>query len=631
MTVAARQLEEPEFERELIRRFFNARSYFFLCFSERLREELPPELPGSEEDYALVAALLDRLQSSDNPREELERLANLEPIRNYLGELDRSVQEFKQRPMPPDELKAAIEDVATAFLDAVLQSIRAPERRTRLAEYLGFTSAVEDHVPETPDVAFVEEQLAPQPPRSDLFEEEEFLQGHFRAIVAEQLAGTHASSRNLDARISHLKKALLEVRDAAMIHGEEDIEMLCFKTVEILNRALNGNAPKAAAVHLAEKVRDFVERFATVTQQDEESLRVLMGILQGALRGHFPSPEMAGTTAKETTDEPATPVQREPEPPSTELEAAAKAESSIEDIAEPEASEQTTAQVQESSGAEEELDFVGLVGVDDFLQFEQEETEEEREEERIAIAEAESQESNGARPRDTASQQQDDSIDEPEFKLPGEDDEELKALIQEVRQHSWRAKETDWVGEEGPSQPSEHNVDQTEEPFGETAPAAGPYGQFQADATLYLSVIESALETLRSEPEKASALEDLELAAQSIKSILKNLGDRKLWIVASSLGAAASRAARAEKPVDEGFLRAAESAVQLLSAGPTQSLNGLLETTVKQLTSWAHGEREAGPSELTVKEVASPPGPAHDLDAQRPKFRLRGHGRNQQT
>ncbi len=637
-------VQNGEFERELIRRFYNARSYFFLCFSEHLRDEVPPEKPGAEEDYALVAALLDRLQSSEDPRAELEKLASYPSFAQYLRVLDERVQQLKTAAMTPEELKEAIEETAKQFLDAVLQALRSDEGRIALAGYLGIELEA-GKVFAAPDVDFVESRLAPQAPSGEAYEEEEFLLSHFRSIVEREL-GQVEDQQGEEKTLRDLERIFYSVRDAAMIHGEEEVETLCFKTAGLIRRARSGNAPVEKVIDLAEQVRHFVESYVSGKNRDEEELRVLIGVLQDALEGHypeFPQLELEQVPPEDGSESPEKEPPEESEPASQSQEGEEPAPGGPEEAAKVAGEEigleemqgsRSDQQEAESGLTEDDLDFAGLIGIDELLQLEEAEAGAgsaegvgPQETQPGALAERASREPNVAGREDATEES------EIPFKLPGEDDEELRELIREVKEHAWRA-----TAEESPDNGSvpkgeavEVGAETTQEKERESPePGRSPYGEFQTDADLYLGVLENALAALRADPGRTSALEDIDLAAQSLKGLLGKLGDSKLWVVASSLGAAAARAARSGANVDTKFLSAAEQAVRLLRSGPGDLLDGEFREALEVLSRWepeaGAGVEDSGGSSVkdTMRAETSPDTEEAAADYERPRFRLRG-------
>ncbi len=686
MTVV-RKTTDMDFEKELVKRFFNPRSYFFLCVSEHLRSRRPLDEPGAEEEYTLVAALMDRLVNADDPRDELKKLSAAEPFAEYLRILEESIERFRTEALPPEKLKAAIENVAVLFLDATLACLEDTSCRMNLFGFLGIEAESFASGAATPDVAFVGEKALEPEPVEARFEEEAFLAAYFRSNVSDEFEKVDEVGDDGLKRAKAYLTAFYNVRDLAMIHGEDDIETLSAKMAELLRRELSRGDVKPEVLSLAERVRKFIEDSLSKPEEtDPEQVRVLVGILQDALLGHMPEivmavdleesesteaefeipgveqttpPEAAAreTGSSEAEAAPETPPPAEMAPEATAevptSEPAAKSEidlesgevseappegmarqelpsplpelkEEVEDKQEPTQEEDVSATGAVDTGeATPEWGFAEMVGIEDFLDLDEEaETPEPApqplspEEEREAAVQAEifaesyapadQQESAGG----PASAGEDN-----DFRLPGEDDEELLALIREVRSHSEKLQqEEDSVQTAEP----EHELegDSSEVP----ATTRLGYGPQAQEAALYLRVMRGALTALRTNPAKRSALEDLDLAASSLKNILRKLGDTKLWAVPSALSAAATVLMENGAAASPDFLDAAEEALALLESGPAPAINRKVSEIVEKLSlTQAAPSADSGSGSSTQSE-------SEDLNPalRRPPFRLRG-------
>jgi len=131
----------------------------------------------------------------------------------------------------------------------------------------------------------------------------------------------------------------------------------------------------------------------------------------------------------------------------------------------------------------------------------------------------------------------DPELDLLEIKLPGEEDEELKALIKEVSQdRSAGGDENTSEGEQSELQLESNNVSVAPLPnldafsIHEEFPGEfsdrnlnDPFEAFQLQGELYFNVYDDAIESLEQTPDDKSAVEDLELACESLHSLAGKL------------------------------------------------------------------------------------------------------------
>ncbi len=69
---------QDEFKNELVKRFFNPQSYFFLCLSTQLQDISAVACDIDEDDYLIIGQIMQHFVESENPRQELSRFAVIE-------------------------------------------------------------------------------------------------------------------------------------------------------------------------------------------------------------------------------------------------------------------------------------------------------------------------------------------------------------------------------------------------------------------------------------------------------------------------------------------------------------------------------------------------------------------------
>lgn len=139
MYTADKSLEAPEFANfrsELIRRFFNPQSYFFLCVSTQLENASSIELDLTEDDYLLVGQVMDRLVRCDDLQEMLAKLATLPRFQDFEEHLEEGVVELRDSGQSPEDVKHAIESMAHVLVDSLIDILHSPEPRAQLAHLI---------------------------------------------------------------------------------------------------------------------------------------------------------------------------------------------------------------------------------------------------------------------------------------------------------------------------------------------------------------------------------------------------------------------------------------------------------------------------------------------------------------
>jgi hypothetical protein len=151
--------------------------------------------------------------------------------------------------------------------------------------------------------------------------------------------------------------------------------------------------------------------------------------------------------------------------------------------------------------------------------------------------------------------------EEDELRLPGEDDEELIQLITEVRQEVVGGEEAPAVQQPVVSPQTPPKVEPAPRPRIEPRPKApkqsgpGILERFLEEAELYFGVFDDALAVLKQDPSAQAALEDIELAAYSMKGQCRKLGLEALSRLPEAIEKYAARLISTEQPLSrDGWL-----------------------------------------------------------------------------
>ncbi len=132
----AQTYDFEEFREELIRRFFNTHSYFFSCFSKQLKNLSTLTKDIQEDDYFLIAQVLEFLKNSENPLGELKRLAEIERIHDFEHALDETIHKLRQPNLQTGEMKEEINLLAIDLVDALVEIIHEMATKKKLLEII---------------------------------------------------------------------------------------------------------------------------------------------------------------------------------------------------------------------------------------------------------------------------------------------------------------------------------------------------------------------------------------------------------------------------------------------------------------------------------------------------------------
>ena len=157
------QKPQDEFRVELINRFFNSRSYFYRCLNRELEQGLQGTNRLSSEAGLLLGNLFDKLVSSTQKIELLDSLAEVEGFAGFLETLNTGVQFLRNAPLTPEQLEKEIDQLAQSVFDAAANGLEKEETRRQLSRLLNGAS----HAPRDASEGEPTAQPAPPVPESE--------------------------------------------------------------------------------------------------------------------------------------------------------------------------------------------------------------------------------------------------------------------------------------------------------------------------------------------------------------------------------------------------------------------------------------------------------------------------------
>ncbi|RMD98371.1 MAG: hypothetical protein D6814_07700, partial [Calditrichaeota bacterium] len=126
-------LESPDqFRKELIRRFFHPKSYFFLCLSTQLQDISNIAKDVTEDDYFIIGQLMQHLIDADDPSEELKKLQVLDRFNDFHFTLQEALNHLHQPGLAPEDMKQTIEGLANDFVEVTIDVIHDAVQKKRL-------------------------------------------------------------------------------------------------------------------------------------------------------------------------------------------------------------------------------------------------------------------------------------------------------------------------------------------------------------------------------------------------------------------------------------------------------------------------------------------------------------------
>ncbi len=251
-----------EFHRELIDRFFNPKSYFLFSFITELKKR--EALLEKPENVAAIGLVVDEIIGSENKFGKILDLTRIPGFDFFYHTLLEKVEYLRVAHLTTQQMMETVKSLGVNLAEAFDRIMADPEARDALLKYVGIeveTAPSSPPVEEAPrpesqqpiaeeaeapaagkeidlsklDNLFADEQPGPRAPDPwDFFYED--VNGKLNQIDA--LLDKFEASAHDRALLSEIKSNFQELREWAMIQGNEGIETIAMRLLIALNLAL---------------------------------------------------------------------------------------------------------------------------------------------------------------------------------------------------------------------------------------------------------------------------------------------------------------------------------------------------------------------------------------------------------
>ncbi|MFQ5823772.1 MAG: hypothetical protein ACE5JB_06935 [bacterium] len=535
-------LSDDEFYQELIRRFFHPNSYFYHCISHHLDRIIQSNENSNNENYLLFGSFLDSLVTSENKVQELLRLTAIGGFHKFIENLTTGVSYLRDSDLTPEQMKIEIESLAQSMVKIALDALQHQDTREKLKEYLEYTKSdlVDTSTNEVNDS------------NSKLDDEEiiEFTEPPSEVPGNAEPELTQRSPTDLTEFNKNEEKDFLQF----MVKGkdtsiENGIDSDLAKEGGSVDINLNSQNYTIGRDQVDEQPESVIRVFLTEIEYQLEQLQNTFKLLRSDIRNknHWTELRNIFENIKSTAM-------------IYGLEGfeqiAAKAIKIISDsIHEPENSHRTSLTLLMETknvlshliqGDVENLDDKIILNLIQKLKNPKESLcEDIKESQQSYLTELE--QSNFSVENKEKSIKKNQLNNNSDFILPGEDDEEIISLVREISKNNQKediseSKTTDF----GDSQPliSINKTEKQELKNEKSEPLAPKIVEpsfddqliaFKEEADLYFSIIEEALNTLETQADNKTALDDLELASYSLYGLTLKLNLEPLGKIPASI------------------------------------------------------------------------------------------------
>ncbi|MFZ5515090.1 MAG: hypothetical protein ACOY90_00530 [Candidatus Zhuqueibacterota bacterium] len=503
---------------ELINRFFHPKSYFYFCVSSFLQNKTLELKTIDEASFRVISNFIHYLVESPQPALELKEITQIQSFSTLYSDLENHLLKLDLKSLDQSQLKEAIKNYAQFFMSKLVRIVgtEANDRAT-LEKYLNIktnlrsmlrksatkdTDSVPSAAPQlkvyrstvkAESAAKIDPQSQPEstvaPARkNNAVLNNNILQGFFEEEIFELLKPLSRMTSQPSWFLTHrsdLKmcfESFHNIKEVSMYHGHDEIEAIADRAVKIVKKNLEANqTPDQEAIRLIFDAKTTIEKMVFHHQHVEHIEDQLQKF--DSYLSHAGSNVLIAPLEKETQ------------------ELISKKEQAIPD-AEKLSPSESVAPVPAEIDNKEKVNKVTPV---------------------TPIV-----------PED------DDIIDKDllEFKLPGEEDEELLILLQEIippakpfiqkTSHDEIASaEVIHTGAGDTIEAGQSDAEKSDEkPIDESV--RNPLDRFHKEASLYHKIILNALAQLTQGKKYQASLEDIELASASLNQLAQKFGLEKM-------------------------------------------------------------------------------------------------------
>ena len=254
-----------DFHKELINRFFNSKSYFVFSFINELKNQ--EELLENPENVAVIGLVVDEIINSQDKIETLFGLTRIPGFDVFYHTLMEKVEYLRVTHLTTDQMMEVVKNLGISLSATFVSMMKQPDSRKQLLAYVGLqkteppspslvnestlekTGGVEEESAEDVSSQSSAEKVASSN-LSELLQRAEKVSDvpdpwdFFYDDVAKKLNEIEKLLEQFKARkhdrslLRKVKIAFQELREWAMIQGNEGIETISMRTLSVLNIVL---------------------------------------------------------------------------------------------------------------------------------------------------------------------------------------------------------------------------------------------------------------------------------------------------------------------------------------------------------------------------------------------------------
>ena len=133
-------LSEEDFRRELINRFFHPNSYFYRCVKHELESLVKGDDRSSRREYQLCDTLIDKLVDADDKMPIFQSLEGIAGFDAFLHKINEGVKFLREAELDAEKMKIEIEGLARSLIKIAVKAIFVEETKAKVEQLLNPSS-----------------------------------------------------------------------------------------------------------------------------------------------------------------------------------------------------------------------------------------------------------------------------------------------------------------------------------------------------------------------------------------------------------------------------------------------------------------------------------------------------------
>ncbi|HDL18846.1 MAG TPA: hypothetical protein ENH29_07315 [Bacteroidetes bacterium] len=298
---------KPNFEAELINRFFDPKSYYLRGFMSFLKSD--NVLLQDPLETVTVGLLVDEIINANNKIEKLDQLTRFNRFHFYHQQLHEGIKYLQDSQLSTQQMMDIVGNLGRSLAETLIELVAQPEAKTELLKIVGLseTSEIENDPEKLPEEIKEKTTLLSDIENNEPDSENEPW-SFFQTDVAQKLSKIEekltklTEDKNNWQLFKSIKNDIRDLRDWSMIQGDQGIEAISHKILLLFETVYTRGPEKR--VQIFPVLQDSIETIRAVSRSGRgnehlDIVRVMVNQIDQK-RGSYPEEDNSEKTKIKT-------------------------------------------------------------------------------------------------------------------------------------------------------------------------------------------------------------------------------------------------------------------------------------------------------------------------------------------